>query len=63
MSLPVNLTSDNWQLVVDHEQRLTDHESYDINFDQLGLYLSDDISYTNNSGTNNYFTNYHMENE
>ena len=62
MALPVNLTSDNWQLVVDHEQRLTDHESYDINFDQLGLYLSDDISYTNNSGTNNYFTN-HMENE
>ena len=57
----LNLANENWQRVVDHDQRLTDHESIDLSFDLNSLDLSSDISYTNNSGTNNYFTNYHME--
>ena len=56
----LNLANENWQRVVDHDQRLTDHESIDLSFDLNSLDLSSDISYTNNSGTNNYFT-YHME--
>ena len=33
----LNLANENWQRVVDHDQRLTDHESIDLSFDLESL--------------------------